>query len=298
MHSLSTHSADLKELIPEFFTGSGEFLVNFDDLDLGHLHTGERLSDVALPAWAESPRDFVRKSAKALECEYVSDHLHEWIDLIFGHKQKGAAAIEADNLYYYLTYEGAVELDRVTDSSERDALVMQIQEFGQTPKQLFTRPHPCRNSRLPDMQQEREEAHKQNNHVPAQEPQAAQSLSRPGSSRDHKKAPIDAGTATKTNKEEHSEVSTAVGAEKRLAEIMSSNDAALQQAMQQEQERRHSKASAEDDEDQDGVAMGGVLGKPESTAADYITAIPGSDVSVRTTTCSLFHRGATQSQPQ
>lgn len=34
------HTADLKELIPEFYTGSGEFLVNFDDLDLGHLHTG------------------------------------------------------------------------------------------------------------------------------------------------------------------------------------------------------------------------------------------------------------------
>ena len=99
----------------------------------------------------------MRKSAEALECEYVSDHLHEWVDLIFGHKQRGAAAIEADNLYYYLTYEGAVELDRVTDSRERQALVMQIQEFGQTPKLLFTRPHPCRNSRLPDMKQEREE---------------------------------------------------------------------------------------------------------------------------------------------
>ena len=33
-------STDLKELIPEFYTGSGEFLVNFDDLDLGYLHTG------------------------------------------------------------------------------------------------------------------------------------------------------------------------------------------------------------------------------------------------------------------
>lgn len=290
MHSLSTHSADLKELIPEFFTGSGEFLVNFDDLDLGHLHTGERLSDVALPAWAESPRDFVRKSAKALECEYVSDHLHEWIDLIFGHKQKGAAAIEADNLYYYLTYEGAVDLDRVTDSRERDALVMQIQEFGQTPKQLFTRPHLCRNSRLPDMKQEREEAQQyeqQNTHAPAQA-QATQSLSRPGSSRDHKETLINAGTA-KINKEEHQqsaqpEVSVAVGAEKRLAEIMSSNDAALQQAMQQEQERRHSKASAEDDEDQDGVAIVHLdeafrrevalelLGKPGSAAASDETA--------------------------
>lgn len=34
------NTTDLKELIPEFYTGSGEFLVNFDDLDLGHLHTG------------------------------------------------------------------------------------------------------------------------------------------------------------------------------------------------------------------------------------------------------------------
>lgn len=98
-----------------------------------------------LPPWADSPRDFIRKMTKALESEHVSDHLHEWIDLIFGYKQQGAAAVEADNLYYYLTYEGAVDLDAVTDSRERDALIMQIQEFGQTPKQLFTAPHPCRN---------------------------------------------------------------------------------------------------------------------------------------------------------
>lgn len=138
----------MKELIPEFFTGSGEFLVNFEDLDLGHLHTGERLSDVTLPPWADSPRDFIRKHAKALESEYVSDRLHHWIDLIFGYKQQGAAAVEAENLYYYLTYEGAVDLDKVTDSRERDALILQIQEFGQTPKQLFHAPHPCRNSKL------------------------------------------------------------------------------------------------------------------------------------------------------
>jgi hypothetical protein len=130
--------------------GSGEFLVNFEDLDLGHLQTGERLGDVALPPWADSPRDFIRKHAKALESEYVSDRLHHWIDLIFGYKQQGAAALEADNLYYYLTYEGAVDLDQVTDSRERDALVLQIQEFGQTPKQLFRSPHPCRNSKLKD----------------------------------------------------------------------------------------------------------------------------------------------------
>ena len=34
---------------------------------------------------------------EALECEYVSEHLNCWIDLIFGYKQRGKEAILADN---------------------------------------------------------------------------------------------------------------------------------------------------------------------------------------------------------
>jgi hypothetical protein len=34
---------------------------------------------------------------EALESNYVSNHLHEWIDLIFGFKQTGPASLEADN---------------------------------------------------------------------------------------------------------------------------------------------------------------------------------------------------------
>lgn len=63
------------------------------------------MSDVILPPWADSAKDFIRKHNKALESEYVSEHLHHWIDLIFGYKQRGVEAVAADNLYYYLTYE-------------------------------------------------------------------------------------------------------------------------------------------------------------------------------------------------
>lgn len=60
-----------------------------------------------LPPWAKSERDLVRKLKKALnESKYASDHLHEWIDLIFGYKQQGHEALKADNLFFYLTYEG------------------------------------------------------------------------------------------------------------------------------------------------------------------------------------------------
>lgn len=142
--SVLTNPADLKELIPEFFTGNGDFLNNADELDLGHRSTGERLGDVQLPPWADGPRDFIRKQAKALESEYVSQHLHEWINLIFGYKQRGDAAVANNNLFYYLTYENAVDLDSLKDSRERAAIENQIQEFGQCPRQLFNGPHPAR----------------------------------------------------------------------------------------------------------------------------------------------------------
>lgn len=142
--SVTSNPADLKELIPEFFNGTGEFLVNKDDLELGYKQSGERLGDVELPVWAKSPKDFIKKNVKALESSYVSNHIHEWIDLIFGYKQQGQAAVDANNVFYHLTYEGSVDWDKITSERERNALEIQIQEFGQTPRQLFLEPHPRR----------------------------------------------------------------------------------------------------------------------------------------------------------
>ena len=72
----------------------------------------------------------------------LNKNLHHWIDLIFGEKQKGESAFYSNNLFYPLTYEENVKLDEWTNEFERTALEIQIQGFGQTPKQIFTDPHP------------------------------------------------------------------------------------------------------------------------------------------------------------
>ncbi|NWW38853.1 NBEL2 protein, partial [Panurus biarmicus] len=135
---------DVKELIPEFFYFP-EFLENQNGFDLGCLQlSNEKVGDVVLPRWARSREDFIHQHRKALESEYVSAHLHEWIDLIFGYKQRGPAAVEALNVFYYCTYEGAVDLDAITDETQRKALEGIISNFGQTPCQLLKEPHPAR----------------------------------------------------------------------------------------------------------------------------------------------------------
>ncbi|CAI5530381.1 unnamed protein product [Closterium sp. Naga37s-1] len=136
-----TNTSDVKELIPEFFY-LPDFLANANHLYLGQCQDGSMLNDVVLPPWAQgSPELFVRLNREALESEWVSANLHRWIDLIFGYQQRGLAAMEADNVFFYLTYEGAVDMDALDDPMDRAAIEEQIAAFGQTPAQLFRRPH-------------------------------------------------------------------------------------------------------------------------------------------------------------
>lgn len=137
--------SDVKELIPEFFY-CPEMFLNSNNFNLGvRQDTKLPVDDVVLPPWAKgSAQEFVRIQREALESEYVSQHLNEWIDLIFGYKQLGEAAEEAHNVFYYLTYEGAVDLDAIVDPVLRHSIETQIAHFGQTPAQLLTQPHPAR----------------------------------------------------------------------------------------------------------------------------------------------------------
>eukprot|EP01107_Rhizomastix_libera_P000347 TRINITY_DN1060_c0_g1_i1.p1 TRINITY_DN1060_c0_g1~~TRINITY_DN1060_c0_g1_i1.p1 ORF type:complete len:1673 (+),score=441.91 TRINITY_DN1060_c0_g1_i1:456-5021(+) len=140
----SGQSAQVMELIPEFFYFP-QFLQNSNNFILGKKQNSEIIHDVLLPPWANSdPRKFVQLNLQALESEYVSLHLNEWIDLIFGYKQRGEDAISSANVFNKLSYEGGVNIDEITDPVEKRAAIDTIINFGQIPRQLWNKPHPQR----------------------------------------------------------------------------------------------------------------------------------------------------------
>jgi hypothetical protein len=137
--------SDVRELIPEFFY-LPEFLTNSNGYNFGTRQgNGGGIDTVQLPPWAKGdPKIFVAKNREALESPHVSKYLHQWIDLVFGCKQRGEAAIESVNVFHHLSYSGAKDLDSIVDPVERLATIGIIHNFGQTPYQVFSKPHQAR----------------------------------------------------------------------------------------------------------------------------------------------------------
>jgi hypothetical protein len=139
------NGSDVRELIPEFFY-LPEFLTNINGYNFGvRQGDGGSVDNVILPPWAKGdPKIFIAKHREALESPYVSQRLHQWIDLVFGYKQRGEVAVESLNVFHPLSYKGARDLDNITDPQERLITTGIIHNFGQTPHQIFLKPHPAR----------------------------------------------------------------------------------------------------------------------------------------------------------
>jgi WD40 repeat protein len=148
----ASNTSDVKELIPEFFF-LPDFLYNTNNVYFGALQGkgAKVVDDVALPPWANgSAEEFIRIHREALESDYVSSNLHHWVDLVFGCKQRGPymaggsqKAVDACNVFFHLTYDGAVDLDHLYNIRPGlyDTVINMINNYGQTPGQLLNRAH-------------------------------------------------------------------------------------------------------------------------------------------------------------
>lgn len=87
-----------------------------------------------------TPDSFISCQLQAFEGPFVSTFLSDWIDLVFGYKQKGNEAINHFNVFFHLTYPGVIDLNSL-DTQTRGSVVSQATHFGQCPLQSFTDPH-------------------------------------------------------------------------------------------------------------------------------------------------------------
>ncbi|KAM8924593.1 LOW QUALITY PROTEIN: WD repeat- and FYVE domain-containing protein 4 [Pelodytes ibericus] len=142
----SDNMSDVRELIPEFYY-LPEMFTNCKHCHLGCMQDGTEVGDVILPPWAHGdPHSFIRLHREALESEYVSSQLHNWIDLVFGYKQRGSAAVQALNAFHPYFYGSQAHLHSA-DPLVRNTIIGFLTNFGQVPKQLFTKPHPVRQAK-------------------------------------------------------------------------------------------------------------------------------------------------------
>lgn len=104
------------ELEPQFFYAP-EIFINFNRF---------KFKKFQLPPYEENPVKFVYLNRKALESEYVTSHLNEWIDVIWGIRQRDQTCQMRPEMYF----------------EDKNPRSMNIRSFGHVQSKLFVKPHP------------------------------------------------------------------------------------------------------------------------------------------------------------
>ena len=154
----TSQKSDVRELIPELFC-MPEILLNNNDFNLGEIKDSsvkesetesdsdtdtentkvkmKEIQEVEMPKWCNNNAyDFIKKHREILESYQISNSINEWLNLIFGSKQKGIGANKIHNLFNYRTYEDYEPIFDKQTPDEQD-INRRMLDFGITPNQIF-----------------------------------------------------------------------------------------------------------------------------------------------------------------
>ena len=135
----TSQKADLRELIPEIFCFP-ELFYNYNDLNLGEIEGGDNhkipVNDIILPDWCNNAYEFIYKYRELLESKDISEKINEWLNIIFGSKQKGSAAKKIGNLFLNYSYEDYCD-EYLKSNAEDKRVICKMYELGVIPNQIF-----------------------------------------------------------------------------------------------------------------------------------------------------------------
>ena len=92
------------------------------------------IGDLEVPSWSGSIYDFVYELRTILESDEVSDHISQWIDLLFGLSQRGEEALKRCNLYLPYLYE---DVWKGTKPGEEQMITTLLNSLGSMPPVIF-----------------------------------------------------------------------------------------------------------------------------------------------------------------
>jgi WD40 repeat protein len=130
--------ADVLDWPPDFTSLSREYVLRRAELTPEFFISPKFFARIELPPWAHGDAyEFVYLHRKALESKYVTETLHQWIDLVFGVSQNRGR-------YDPRMFESIWDEHSLQDPLIRSEIEELKNTAGQIPVQLFRTEHPYR----------------------------------------------------------------------------------------------------------------------------------------------------------